>query len=75
VVADRTVVGGAQGVVYDKALRGKHKQTLLNPHGLLLVIRGPAKRAARATSKGVMPREPKDRHIEDKKVRLSEAKR
>ena len=29
-VADRTVVGrGPQGVVYDKALRGKHKQTLL----------------------------------------------
>jgi hypothetical protein len=65
----RPLVPGAQGVVYDMILRGVHKQALLQD-GLLPIVRVPAKRAARKTSKGVMPRIPKDSHIEDKDVRL-----
>jgi hypothetical protein len=34
------------------------------------IVRVPATRAARETSKGVMPRIPKDAHIEDKPVKL-----
>jgi hypothetical protein len=66
----RPLVPGAQAVAYDKAMRGKHKQALLHEHGLLPIIGVPAKRAARETPKGVMPRVPKDAHIEDKLVRL-----
>lgn len=66
----RPLTPGAQAVVYDMALRGTHKQVLLHEHGLLPIIRVPAKRAARETPKGVMPRIPKDAHIEDKLVKL-----
>lgn len=66
----RPMTPGAQGVVYDKALMGVHKQALLHEHGLLPIIRVSAKRAAKKTSKGVMPRIPKDAHIEDKPVKL-----
>jgi hypothetical protein len=65
----RPLVPGAQGVVYDMALRGVHKQKLLRL-GLLPIIRVPASRAARETSKGFMPRIPKESHIEDKEVPL-----
>src|SRR5687768_11455714 len=47
----RPLTPGAQAVVYDMALRGTHKQVLLHEHGLLPIIRVPAKRAARETPK------------------------
>jgi hypothetical protein len=66
----RPLAPGAQGVRYDKALRGTHKQALLHDLGLLPIIAVSAHRAAHKTSKGVMPREPKEAHIEDKLVKL-----
>jgi hypothetical protein len=65
----RPLAPGAQGVRYDKALRGKHKQALLQ-QGLLPLIGVHAQTAARKTAKGVMPRIPKDAHVEDKMVTL-----
>src|SRR5436190_23761581 len=67
----RPLTPGAQGVRYENAMRGKHKQVILHELGLLPIIGVPAKRAARETSKGVMPWIPKDAHIEDKLVRLA----
>lgn len=50
--------------------RSRWRASPVSEHGLLPIIRVAAQRTARTTAKGVMPRIPKDAHIEDKQVRL-----
>jgi hypothetical protein len=62
---------GAQGVVYDTALRGVHHQVLLRDLGLLPINRVTAAEAgAREPRRGKGRRVEKSVHVEDKAVRL-----
>ena len=62
---------GAQGVIYDTALRGTHHQTLMRDLGLLPVNRVTAAKAgAKDPRRDEGQREPKSVHLEDKTVTL-----
>lgn len=62
---------GAQGVIYDTALRGVHHQRLLRDLGWLSINRVTAKTAGAETPRrGEGQREPKSAHIEDKTLQL-----
>jgi hypothetical protein len=62
---------GAQGVIYDTALRGIHHQTLLRSLGLLPVNRVTAAKAgAKDPRRKEGQREPKSAHLEDKTITL-----
>src|SRR5680860_143871 len=64
-------VPGAQGVIYDTALRGIHHQTLLRNLGLLPVNRVTAKKKGSTKPRRAEGRRvEKSVHVEDKKVRL-----
>jgi hypothetical protein len=63
------LVPGAQGVVYDTALRGVHHQELLRDLGLLPINRvTAAEKGARAPRRKEGRRIPKGVHVEDKMV-------
>jgi hypothetical protein len=63
------LVPGAQGVVYDTALRGVHHQTLLRDLGLLPVNRVAAAHAgARKPRRGEGRRVEKSAHVEDRAI-------
>jgi hypothetical protein len=60
---------GAQGVIYDTALRGTHHQRLLRDLGLLPVNRvTAAKASANTPRRGDGRRQPKSVHLEDKTI-------
>lgn len=62
---------GAQGIVYDTALRGVHHQQALRDLGLMTVNRVAAAVAGvRSPRRGEGRRRPKSLHIEDKQFRL-----
>ncbi len=61
---------GAQGVIYDTALRGVHHQRLLRELGWLTINRVAAAKAGSA--KTPRRREPKSAHVEDKTITLSD---
>ena len=66
-------VPGAQGIIYDTALRGIHHQTLLRNLGLLPVNRVTAKKKGSTKPRRAEGRRvEKSVHVEDKKVRLSD---
>ena len=62
---------GAQGVIYDTALRGVHRQTLLRDLGLLPVNRVTAAKAGAKEPRRDDKREPKSVHVEDKTITLA----
>jgi hypothetical protein len=63
------LIPGAQGVIYDTALRGVHHQTLLRDLGLIPVNRVSAARADdNRPRRGAGRRVPKSAHLEDKTV-------
>jgi hypothetical protein len=63
------LVPGAQGVIYDTALRGVHHQTLLRDLGLIPVNRvTAARKGAKAPRRGEGRRVEKSVHLEDKEV-------
>jgi hypothetical protein len=65
------LVPGAQGVIYDTALRGIHHQTLLRNLGMLPVNRVTAKKkGSKKPRRAEGRRVEKSVHVEDKKVRL-----
>ena len=67
------LVPGAQGVIYDTALRGIHHQTLLRKLGLLPVNRVTAKKkGSKKPRRAVGRRVEKSVHVEDKLIRLSD---
>jgi hypothetical protein len=68
----RPLVPGAQCVAYDMALKGVHKQTLLRDMGLIPLIKVTAKRAAFKVAGRIVPRVPKDKHVQDKEVKLAD---
>jgi hypothetical protein len=61
---------GAQGVIYDTALRGVHHQTLLRELGWLPVNRVTAKKANPKTARRKERRVEKSVHLEDKTITL-----
>src|SRR2546430_16121567 len=64
------LVPGAQGVIYETALRGTHHQVLLREMGLMPVNRvAAAERGSRAPRRGKGRRVEKSVHVEDKVVR------
>ncbi|MGI8775028.1 MAG: hypothetical protein ACR2KQ_08460 [Actinomycetota bacterium] len=66
------LVRGAQGVIYDTALRGVHHQKLLRELGLLSVNRVTAKRKGAKTPRRLPDRRvEKTVHVEDKTMRLA----
>ncbi len=63
------LVPGAQGVIYDTALRGMHHQTLLRDMGLIPVNRvTAARKGAKAPRRSEGRRVEKNVHLEDKEV-------
>ncbi len=67
---------GAQGVIYDTALRGVHHQRLLRDFGWLSLNRVTAKAAgADSPRRSEGQREPKTAHIEDKAIELADGTR
>ena len=67
------LVPGAQGVIYDTALRGIHHQTLLRNLGLLPVNRVTAKKkGSKKPRRAGGRRVEKSVHVEDRKARLSD---
>jgi hypothetical protein len=62
---------GAQGLVYDMAPRGVHLQEVLQL-GLIPIVKVHAKQAGAKTKRGRVGRIPKDRHVEDRLVRLAD---
>ncbi len=69
------LVPGAQGVIYDTALRGIHHQTLLRNLGLLPVNRVTAKKkGSKKPRRAEGRRIEKSVHVEDKKVSLSDGR-
>ncbi len=63
------LVPGAQGVIYDTALRGVHHQTLLRELGLIPVNRvTAAQKGAKAPRRGEGRRVEKSVHVEDKEI-------
>src|SRR6266702_5950653 len=70
------LVPGAQGVIYDTALRGVHHQTLLRDLGLIPVNRvTAAQKGARAPRRGEGRRVEKTVHLEDKEIRAPDWRR
>ena len=64
---------GAQGVVYDTALRGVHHQTLLREHGWLPVNRVTAAEAgSKKPRRAEWRRVEKSVHVEDREVTLAD---
>jgi hypothetical protein len=61
-------IEGAQGVIYDTALRGVHHQTLLRDLGLLPINRVAAKTASAKQARRAERRVEKSAYIEDKTV-------
>jgi hypothetical protein len=69
------LVSGAQGVIYDTALRGIHHQMLLRNLGLLPVNRVTAKKKGSTKPRRAEGRRiEKSVHVEDKKVRLPDGR-
>ena len=69
------LVPGAQGVIYDTALRGTHHQTLLRELGLLCVNRVTAEKNSGGARKGWKgSRVEKTVHIEDRSIVLPDGK-
>jgi hypothetical protein len=69
------LVPGAQGVIYDTALRGVHHQTLLRELGLIPVNRvTAAQKGAKAPRRGEGHRVEKSVHLEDKEIRTSDGR-
>jgi hypothetical protein len=67
------LVPGAHGVVYDTALRGTHHQNLLRHHGLMLINRVTAAKAAtKKPRRRGGHRVEKTLHLEDKIIRLAD---
>ena len=67
------LVPGAQGVIYDTALRGIHHQTLLRNLGLLPVNRVTAKKKGSTKPRRAEGRRvEKSVHVEDKKIKLAD---
>jgi Uri superfamily endonuclease len=65
------LVTGAQGVIYDTALRGIHHQVLLRKLGLIPVNKVTAKRkGSKKPRRAAGRRVEKSIHVEDKRVRL-----
>ncbi len=65
-------IPGAQGVIYDTALRGVHHQRLLRDLGWLPINRVTAKKANPKTARRTERRVEKSTHIEDKTVELAD---
>jgi len=64
---------GAQGVIYDTALRGTHHQHLLRDLGWLSINRVTAAAAgAHKPRRAEGRREPKSAHVEDKSIHLAD---
>jgi hypothetical protein len=64
------LVPGAQGIVYDTALRGKHHQVLLRELGLMPVNRVASAAGPKRAPRGIRrPRTAKTAHVEDKILR------
>src|SRR6202022_4086600 len=68
-------IPGAQGVIYDTALRGVHHQHLLRALGLLPINRVTAAKACPKKSRRNERRVEKNVHVEDKSVELSDGSR
>ncbi len=67
------LIPGAQGVIYDTALRGVHHQTLLREHGLIPINKVTAASGSDKTSgKNPRRRVEKSVHIEDKKLEFED---
>ena len=67
-----SLVEGAQGIVYDTALRGIHHQTILRDLGLVPINKVTAAEAgAKKSRRKDGRRVEKSTHVEDKQVRLS----
>jgi hypothetical protein len=64
-------VEGAQGVIYDTALRGVHHQTLLRDLGLLPINRVTAKRATPKQARRAERRIAKSAYIEDRTITVA----
>jgi hypothetical protein len=64
------LIPGAQGVVYDTALRGVHHQVLLRELGLMPVKVAAAEKGSDEPRRSVGRRVEKSLHVEDKVVRL-----
>ena len=64
-------VAGAQGVIYDTALRGVHHQTLLRDLGLLPINRVTAAKANPKNPRRAERRVEKSAHIEDKTITVA----
>jgi hypothetical protein len=62
---------GAQGVIYDTALRGVHHQTLLRDLGLLPINRVTAKKATTKQPRRAERRVEKSAYIEDKTITVA----
>src|SRR5438552_16013745 len=66
---------GAQGVIYDTALRGVHHQRLLRDLGWLSINRVTANKAgANRPRRDEGQREPKSAHVEDKPIELADGR-
>ncbi|MCW3037790.1 MAG: hypothetical protein JWM17_3102 [Actinobacteria bacterium] len=68
----RPLVPGAQGVIYDTALRGAHHQTLLRELGLLPINRVSGSAAASEEPKSTGGRNERTIHIEDRPILLGD---
>ena len=64
-------VDGAQGVIYDTALRGVHHQTLLRDLGLLSINRVTAKKATPKQARRVERRVEKSAYIEERTITVA----
>ena len=64
-------IEGAQGVIYDTALRGVHHQTLLRDLGLVPINRVTAAKANPKTPRRAERRVEKSAHIEDKTITIA----
>jgi len=61
-------IDGAQGIIYDTALRGVHHQTLLRDLGLLSINRVTAKKATSKQARRAERRVEKSAYIEDRTI-------
>lgn len=66
------LVPGAQGVIYDTALRGVHHQRLLRNLGLLTINRVSAAKAGGKTPRRAQRRVEKSTHVEDLTITLAD---
>src|SRR5439155_16882643 len=68
----RPLVPGAQGVIYDTALRGAHHQTLLRELGLLPINRVSGSAAATKEPRSTRGRYERTIHVEDRPILLGD---